>query len=240
MERPLRLSLAMKDRCQMNSGRRYCQRLLGGTILSLVVVLLGGCDITQPSEDPWSDLNSFSWRSGTTLRYRVERWSLDGGTVDTVELVGRDSIGDNAEIIHVLEKTPPDALGSTSIQVRTQKDTLIVIQGDLLPANIQLVSPLVVKTQENNHTWYAQFGGPPGSTPIPTWEAQILERYTRKIIGGREYQYVLEVRYRSLKDDERWVRYFAKGIGPVLTRQYNELVPGSGVQPTQEHTLLPD
>jgi hypothetical protein len=240
---PLRLSHDRIDRCQMNSGKRYGQQIRRGTIgaiLSLATAIFGGCDITQPSEEQWKDVNTFAW-STDTLRYHVWIKGTDSAITDTVILVGRDSLIGSTERIRILEKIGSDILGPLPIHTRLQKDTLIVTQGDGLPP-FQLTGPIVV-----GGTWFAQIFERPGDAPVPTWNARIVNRHGRKIIGEKAYDDVLEVEYRPLRTEDvndglLWVRYFAKGVGPILTKKFADEVRDNvrNVLLVEEYTLLPE
>lgn len=225
----------------MNSGKRYGQQLRRGTIgaiLSLATALLGGCDITQPSEGQWSDASAYAWRTDT-LRYHVWIKGTDSAITDTVILVGRDSLIGSTERIRILEKIGSDILGPLPIHTRLQKDTLIVTQGDG-PPPFQLTGPIV-----EGGTWFAQIFERPGDAPVPTWNARIVLLHGRRAIGGKEYKHVLEVEYRSLRPEDDglfWVRYFAKGVGPILTKKYADEVRNNIPEPqvVEEYTLLPE
>ena len=185
--------------------------LLSGALLT------AGCDVTAPDESPWQDVSTFSWPKavGTSMLYKVEG---EKG-IDTNEVVTRPGVIEfGGRPMLMLNKTSRATGKSDPLPVRLHflptRDTLITERGEF-KATYALVAPL-----EKGRQWISAYAD--ANPDSATHKATIIERYSLWKLEGKVYENVVAVKYEFVKPDAgkprmEWIRFFAQGIGEILT-----------------------
>ncbi len=210
-------------------GRRYPLSALA----LLCAAALGGCDVTQPSEAPWSDVRAYSWPVDKVLTYRVDDLA-NGSKPEEIQLkthlAHADSVHTNGERFYELKQE-----GNRAPRLfLPMKDTLVT-RNIGFPAELALVAPLV-----KDHSWICGY-----SIDGVPWKATILERYSFRKIDGTIYQNVIEVEYRPQSitgndEIEIFTRFYAEGKGMVqavesrVSRSWENKMP----KPIEQQVLI--
>ena len=171
-------------------------------------IILSSCNVTGPDADVWEDVSTFSWptQTGVSMKYRSTGYDpiketdfteTEVVTVDISELDGQE--------MFVL--SDPDKLTFQEVYYLPSKDRLIVKQEEF-GEGIALLAPL-----EKGHKWY--------TSQDSSWQAEIIERFAYRKVDGKIYQNVVAVRYRmksnSLIYEPEYIRFYAQGVGDILT-----------------------
>ena len=89
------------------------------------------------------------------------------------------------------------------------KDTLVVAS-ERFGGEYALITPI-----EKGRSWVSGYIG-----DEPAWKATILERFAYRKIEGTVYENVVAVKYQrvdGVQENEEWIRFYAEGVGAVLT-----------------------
>jgi|GEM_PF-1895767 len=199
---------------------RYGNRI--AALAAVLAVAIGGCDVTQPDEDPWRNVSAFSWPVDKVLRYRTD--DLENG-VQTFRDITTKIAAANTEVNWdgTLFYEMRDPAIRFSRYFLPLKDTLLTRNAEF-PSDLALVAPL-----EKGHSWICgtrTVSTDTGEVVVP-WRATILERYSYRKIGsdpGKVYRNVIEVEYKpefAVDADgmQIWTRFYAEGEGLVQTIQ---------------------
>jgi len=200
----------------MNTERLHTVRRTLGKLLLLPVagIVLAACGVTEPDEAAWQSAASYSWPVGAGKRELSFRNELSGDhglvPVDTSVFVMEAEAMTEQMFAGQLMYKLDQQHRSRNFYFLPMQDTLIIF--DQLPATVALTTPL-----EKGHEWICEF-----ADSIPSWKATIVERYSYRNVQGTIYRNVIEVKYEPLTPSEideghSWVRFFAKGVGPVQT-----------------------
>jgi hypothetical protein len=199
-------------------------------------LLLSSCSVTEPSDTVWEDVRTFSWPTdaGVSMKYRTMAHTESGEdtTISEIEVTiaqadASSTIGDHyGQRMYVLNN--PDGLSFKQVHFLPTHDSLIVKQEDF-GGEIALLAPL-----DKGHRWY--------SSRDSAWEAEIIERFAYRKVEGTVYQNVIAVKYRrkeplgGIYNNEEWIRFYAEGIGEILTIRnvYPESNSPSQTLPRQE------
>jgi hypothetical protein len=175
-------------------------------------LFLSSCSVTEPNDTVWEDVRTFSWptESGVSMKYRTQ---IGDSTISEEEITidqasPLSGIADHyGERMYVLNN--PDESFFSQVHFLPTHDSLIVKQEEF-GGEIALLAPL-----DKGHRWY--------SSRDSAWEAEIIERFAYRKVEGTVYQNVIAVKYRrkeplgGIYDDEEWIRFYAEGIGEILT-----------------------
>ncbi len=189
----------------------------GGTLLLCgllaTTLLFQACGVTEPQSDVWQDVGSFSWptESGTLMKFQVtnqdQKTSEDFVTVDRAE-EGDQSSSHNGTPMYVLRDEQKAA--SVHVHFLPSYDSIFV-KRDKFGSGLALVSPI-----EKGHRWIA--------SETSNFEAEIIELFSWRKIEGKVYENVVAVRYRKFdpetgdpEDEKEYIRFYAKGVGEVMT-----------------------
>jgi len=181
--------------------------------LGLVALILpcAACGVSEPSDDPWQDVSSFSWPqdTNTVMRYKVNKFPFNQVVEEFAEERprGTDQLYNGIPMFRMEQSDRP--YGAWLLYAVT-RDSLIT-RSDRFYDDIALVRPLV-----KGHSWTCGYE----LDSIP-WRATIIDRYAYWKVDGRVYRNVIEVEYRPAQTPSQqwwsWVRFYAEGVGPVQT-----------------------
>lgn len=173
-------------------------------------LLLSSCSVTEPDDTVWEDVRTFSWptETGVSMKYRTFGDTvIDNITIAKADASTEPSANHYGQEMYVLGNA--DASRFDQVYFLPTRDSLIVKQEDF-GGEIALLAPL-----EKGHRWY--------SSADSAWEAEIIERFAYRKVEGTVYENVIAVKYRrkerlgGIYDDFEWIRFYAEGIGEVLT-----------------------
>lgn len=158
-------------------------------VLALAAALaIGGCDVTQPDDDPWRDVTAYSWPTDKVLQYRTD--DLTKGTQDIKEIVTTKAPltywnGMNFQYLSNPQSRAPRYFLAL-------KDTIVTLHPEF-PMNVALVAPL-----KKGHKWVSGIQNVVTDTGevVLRWYGEILERYSYRKIEGEVYSNVIEVEYK--------------------------------------------
>lgn len=178
-------------------------------------LLAAGCGVTEPQEDVWQDIRTFSWPTdtGTVMNYE---YSKAGNIIRvdsvTVQIADRDDVY-KGEQMFILNNELDDK--NQLIRFLPKEDSLIGRNDKAIYGGegVLLQSPLTKGSEWTVYTIGQEYV-----------RAEILELYSWRKIEGQLYENVVAVRYRKLysetsepSTDEEYIRFYAKGIGEVMT-----------------------
>lgn len=194
----------------------------------VALLLVAGCGVSEPSDDPWRDVARFSWPQDTTALMRYKKEQFKYGRLQTEQFSdAQPRLSEetyNGTRMFVLQTD--ESAQSWTRYVATH-DTLIT-RRDRFPGDIALAAPLV-----KGRSWIC------GSDTTP-WRATVLERYAFRKVDGIVYQNVIEVEYRpdNAAPSISWVRFYAEGVGPVQTIKNVYDNPGQTLPEVEQRTVL--
>ena len=198
--------------------------------VAIASVNLGGCGVSEPSDEPWREVARFSWPQDTTavLEYQIRNIEYGQVTSEKFIKLRAHASADTYNGAPMYELEQSDRGPALWMRYATSSDTLVTRNGSF-PADAALAAPLI-----KGHSWIC------GSNGLTPWRATIVERYAWRKIDGRVYQNVIEVEYRPDRPpvQEWWVRLYAEGLGPIQTVKNYNPNPERFDTPIEERTVL--
>lgn len=207
------------------------RRALLGTGLLGSLLLLASCGVTEPSNEGWQDVSEFSWPTeiGTTMTFRKSE--TQSGSISDIYLDIEAATPDPTNVTPygrldlVLVDT---SLGDVSMVHFLSTSDLLVVRKEKFGGDpaLLLKSPL-----EKGHRWY--------SSSDSLWEAEVVDVYSLRKIEGTLYEDVVAVRYRRTDVvEQEYIRFYAKGIGEVMTIE-NSFIRSTSSTDTSRADLIP-
>lgn len=190
-------------------------------IVPIAALGLAGCVVDPPEEVVWEDVGSFGWPTeiGATMHYKVNSRFM-GQKELNAEI--REGKGEYEGMYRLHTYTADDETTvSTQVHFIPKRDTLLVVNSftseNGLDAKYALVWPI-----ERGRTWVATYEVDENDreTDSARTIATVIERYSYWKLEGKGYNNVVAVKYtRAVPGDEReeWIRFYAKGVGVILT-----------------------
>ncbi|MBC8144905.1 MAG: hypothetical protein H7X80_04915 [bacterium] len=201
-----------------------------------LVVLIAGC-VTEPPEEPWQDVSSFAWPTdlGTTMRYKLVSKTFEDDTAATA-VIRPGAKEPDGHPWHRISQTstvsPLEGAPDLQFHFRATRDTLFTENGYRLEHGLKATYALVAPL-ERGSSWIASHD----RSKNDSVRATIIERYSYWKLEGVGYENVLAVKYEYLNQPRRqeWIRFYAQGVGVVLTimNVYPEVVNGTFAPPEE-------
>ena len=178
-------------------------------------LLAAGCGVTGPEDSVWQDVRTFSWPTdtGTAMSYEYSKaGDVIGIDSVTVEIAGEEDLYKGRQMFilnnELVNKGQLIRFLPTEDSLIARNDKVIYGgEGALLQTPLTKGSAWTVYRSDEEYV-----------------RAEILELYSWRKIEGQLYENVVAVRYRKLysetdepSTDEEYIRFYAKGIGEVMT-----------------------
>jgi hypothetical protein len=228
----------------MNPTTRQSSRILGGlAALALAASAFGGCVVT-PEETSWNDVGTFGWPAqiGATMHYKVASRTMPQDTAVTAEVRAGKAEYEGMYRLETINNKGETPGVSLQVHFRPTADTLFVENSlkheNGLSARYALVAPL-----ERGRTWVADYQTTADDARTPSMIATVVERYSYWKLEGRGYENVVAVKYVPVSqggERQEWIRFYAKGIGLILTvkNRYPISSYPTGAPPEEEDRIV--
>ena len=202
----------------MNSIALLASRFRLALVALALASAASGCVVDAP-EEQWDDAGSFGWptKLGTTMLYKVDSRGFNKSDTTIAEIKAATFERNGMAMYRIATSSSKGSSGtvSTHLLFLPTRDTLFTERGlsheNGLKATYALIAPL-----DRGKSWVAAYAD---GTDSATVRATIIERYSQWKLEGKTYENVVAVRYRGIdpNDPYEWIRFYAKGIGPILT-----------------------